>query len=69
MAVPGSSIPFWKGGLILGLVALVISVQPLADEVGGNTSHDRDQKCDYQISHEHTPFLCLSRGGNEPIIA
>lgn len=37
---------FWQGGLILRLVAAVISVQPFTDEIGGHTCRNRDQKSD-----------------------
>ena len=68
MAVPGVSVPFWQGGLLLRLVAGVISAQPFADEIGGYTCRDRDQKRN-QIFHVNTPFPASIGSGNEAIIA
>lgn len=35
---------FLQGGLILRLIAGVVSVEPFADKIGGQTSRNRNQK-------------------------
>ena len=49
----GFSMPFWRGDLILRLIAGWISIEPFADAVGNDASRNRDQKGKY-IFHAFT---------------
>lgn len=40
----GISIPFWRGGLILRLVAIIVSVQPFAYVIGNYTCHNGESE-------------------------
>ena len=63
----GGLCPLRHGGQGHGLVALRISVQPLADIVGDYACHDRDHE-GYEIPYRTSPPFCAGIGGGNGII-
>jgi len=69
VASPGFSVPFWRGGLILRLIAFSVPVQPFADVIGNHTSHNRDNKTDNNVKQNLSPpFRASIGGGNRHIL-